>query len=86
MMKNLNESSIHLDEETRSNRERKNKSLNGAKIALFSPTNLVSAGDQFPFFDNQINANPYKKGGIRNLNIEELELRAMLKMMEHKFN
>ena len=37
----------------------------------------------FEFFDDRI---LQKKGGIRNLNIEELELRACLKMLENKFN
>lgn len=40
---------------------------------------------QFEFFDDKILQSNSKKG-IRNLNIEELELRAVLKMMESKFS
>ena len=45
---------------------------------------MVNAGDFFPFFDKSMN--PFAKKGIRNLNIEELELRAIVKMMETKFS
>lgn len=45
---------------------------------------MVSTMDQFPFFDGSVQAQ--QKKGIRELNIEELELRAVLKLMESKFN
>ena len=53
---------------------------------MLSPTALVNPNDEFPFFEEIKMMSGAKKGGIRNLNIEELELRAVLKMMENKFS
>ena len=47
--------------------------------------NPFESANNYEFFDEKVLQANQKKG-IRNLNIEELELRAVLKLMENKFS
>ncbi|CDW88808.1 UNKNOWN [Stylonychia lemnae] len=87
----LNESSIRLDKdqntlsEQNDNKSRQNPRTGGG--APKSPSELISDLDSFPFFENCIpGANLFRKRGINQINIEDLQLKAMLQLMESKFN
>ena len=93
-MQSLNESEICSEREELSRTNMKNPERAKAQTAtgkrrhgggVMSPSAMVNPTDEFPFFDNEVVVATGAKKGIKNLNIEDLQLRAVLRIMENRF-